>query len=80
MTDVLEWWLFFVNRFVTRPSVSAMRSSSTDWLTEEREADLIDMWQARPVLYEVVSKGYSNRNLRMVALTEIAEEMGTTSK
>ena len=35
------------------------------------------MWQARPVLYEVVSKGHSNRNMRMVALTEIAEEMGT---
>ena len=36
------------------------------------------MWQARPVLYEVISKGYSNRNKRMVALTEIAEEFGTT--
>ena len=45
-----------------------------DGLTEERETELIDMWQARPVLYEVVSKGYSNRNMRMVALTEIAEE------
>ena len=47
--------------------------------TEERDAELIDMWQARPVLYEVISKGYSNRNMRMVALTEIAEEFGTTS-
>ena len=44
-----------------------------DWLTEEREAELIDMWQSRPVLYEVISKGYSNRNMRMVALTEIAD-------
>ena len=44
-----------------------------DWLTEEREAELIDMWQARPVLYEVISKGYCNRNMRMVALTEIAD-------
>ena len=46
-----------------------------DWLTEEREAELIDMWQARPVLYEVISKGYSNRNKRMVALTERARCM-----
>ena len=44
-----------------------------DWLTEEREAELIDMRQARPVLYEVISKGYSNRNMGMVALTEIAD-------
>ena len=44
-----------------------------DCLTEEREAELIDMWQARPILYEVISKGYSNRNMRMVALTEIAD-------
>ena len=32
MTDVLQWWLFFVKRFVTRSSVSAMRSSSTTML------------------------------------------------
>ena len=25
-------------------------------LSEEREVELIDMWQARPVLYEVISK------------------------
>ena len=44
-----------------------------NWLTEERDAELIDMWHAWPVLYEVISKGYSNRNMRMVALTEIAD-------
>ena len=32
MTDVLQWWLFFVKRFVTRSSVSAMRSSITTML------------------------------------------------
>ena len=46
-----------------------------DWLTEEREVELIDMWQARPVLYEEISKGYSNRNKRMVALNKIARRM-----
>ena len=25
-------------------------------LSEEREGELIDMWQARPVLYEAISK------------------------
>ena len=32
ITDVLEWWLFLVNRSVTRPSVSAIRSSNTTTL------------------------------------------------
>ena len=26
-----------------------------EWLSEEREVELIDMWQARPVLYKVIS-------------------------
>ena len=37
-------------------------------LSEEREVELNDMWQASSVLYEVISKEYSNRNKRMVAL------------
>ena len=32
MTDVFEWWLFLVKRSVTRPSVSAIRSSNTTTL------------------------------------------------
>ena len=51
-----------------------------DWLTEEREVELIDMWQARPVLYEVISQGYSNRNTRMVALMEIADTSGIAAR
>ncbi len=43
-----------------------------EWLSEEREVELIDMWQASSVLYEVISKEYSNRNKRMVALMHIA--------
>ena len=30
-----------------------------EWLSEEREVELIDMWQARPVLYKVISKEHS---------------------
>ena len=49
-------------------------------MTEEREVELIDMWQARPVLYEVISKGYSNRNMMMVALTGIADTIGISAR
>ena len=37
-------------------------------LSEEREVELIDMFQARPVLYEVISKEHYNRNKRMVVV------------
>ena len=37
-------------------------------LSEEREVELIDMWQVSSVLYKVISKEYSSRNKRMVAL------------
>ena len=30
-----------------------------EWLSEEREVELIDMWQARPLLYKVISKEHS---------------------
>ena len=46
-----------------------------DWITEEKESELIEMWQARRVLYDVTAKGYSNRIQR---LSEMAEVFGTT--
>ena len=39
-----------------------------EWLSEEREVELIDMWQARPVLYEVISKEHSYRNKRILVV------------
>ena len=39
-----------------------------EWLSEEREVKLIDMCQARPALYEVISKEHSNRNKRMLVV------------
>ena len=44
-----------------------------DWLKDETE---IDMWQAKPVLYDVTWKGYSNRNQRAAAIADIAEVFG----
>ena len=43
-----------------------------EWLSEESRVDSSDTSQARPVVYGVISKGYSaacysNRNKRMVA-------------
>ena len=39
-----------------------------EWLSEEREVKLIVMWQAQPVLYEVISKEYANRIKRMLVV------------
>ena len=39
-----------------------------DWLNDETENASIDMWQAKPVLYNVTCKGYSNRNQRAAAI------------
>ena len=49
-----------------------------DCITEEKERELIEMWQARRVLYAVTAKGYSNRIQRLTALSEMAEVFGTT--
>ena len=51
-----------------------------DWISEEKESELIEMWQARRVLYDVTAKGYSNRIQRLTVLSEIAEVFGTTRK
>ena len=39
-----------------------------DWLNDETENASIAMWQAKPVLYDVTCKGYSNRNQRVAAI------------
>ena len=49
-----------------------------DCITGEKESELIEMWQARRVLYDVSAKGYSNRIQRLTALGEMAEVFGTT--
>ena len=51
-----------------------------DWLNDENENALIDMWQAKPVLYDITCKGYSNRNQHAAAIADIAEVFNTTSK
>lgn len=47
---------------------------------DERVAELIDLYQDRPCLYNVKSKDYFNRDLRKKALEEIAKAIGTTGK
>ena len=49
-------------------------------LDEDREATFIDTWHERPVLHEHVSKGYSHRNNRLAALSEMAEVFDTSSR
>ena len=46
-----------------------------EWLSEEGKQECLDtsMWQARPVLYEHLSKGYSHRTKFLAALPEMAE-------
>ena len=39
-----------------------------DWLNDETENASIAMWQAKPVLYDVTCKRYSNRNQRVAAI------------
>lgn len=41
----------------------------------ELEEQLIDLWEERPCLYDVSSKGYSNRNWKRKALDEMAEAL-----
>ena len=40
-----------------------------EWLTEDREWELTEMWQIRQILFEVLSNGYSNLNLVLSLLT-----------
>ena len=51
----------------TFPSPCFITGNMADWISEEKESELIEMWQTRRVLYDVTAKGYSNRIQRMTA-------------
>ena len=47
-----------MNRPITDPfSVKMAKIDAEDWLNDRIENALIDMWQAKPVLYDVTSYG-----------------------
>ena len=48
--------------------------------TEEREDELVVMWQNTPCLYDITDKSYSDRNVRQKALREISFAMNTSGK
>ena len=52
------------------------KGDTEDWLNDETENGLIDMWQAKPVMYDVTCTGYSYRNQHAAAITDIAEVFG----
>ena len=59
------------------PPLVLSLENMADWISEEKESELIEMWQTR-VLYDVMAKGYSNRIQRLTALSEMAEVFGKT--
>jgi hypothetical protein len=52
---------------------------SNNWGLEVEEK-LIELWEKRPCLYDVSSKGYSNRNWKRKALDEMATVLPQSSK
>ncbi|CAL8237559.1 unnamed protein product, partial [Boreogadus saida] len=48
--------------------------------SEEREEKLIRLLEDQPVLYDVGSKGYSNRDSRRRACCDIAVAIGVSEK
>ena len=60
------------------PPLVLSLENMADWISEEKESELIEMWQTRRVLYDVTAKGYSNRIQRLTALSEMAEVFGKT--
>lgn len=51
-----------------------------DFWTEEREDELVILWQERPCLYNPALKTHSNRAALLRARTEIGTALGTTGK
>ncbi|XP_059892346.1 uncharacterized protein LOC132446202 [Gadus macrocephalus] len=51
-----------------------------DFWSEEREEKLIRLLEDQPVLYDVASKGYSNRDSKRRACCEIAVAIGVSEK
>lgn len=51
-----------------------------DFWTEEREDELVNMWEMRPCLFDPTLKSHSNRNTVYKAKAEIAQALGTTGK
>ena len=51
-----------------------------DFWSEEREEILIRLLEDQPVLYDVASKGYSNRDSKRRACCEIAVAIGVSGK
>ena len=47
-----------------------------DFWSEEREENLIRLLEEQPVLYDVGSKGYSNRDSKKKACCDIAVALG----
>ena len=60
------------------PPLVLSLENMADWISEEKESELIKRWQTRRVLYDVTTKGYSNRIQRLTALSEMAEVFGKT--
>ena len=50
-----------------------------DFWSEEREENLIRLLEEQPVLYDVGSKGYSNRDSKKKACCNIAVAFGVSS-
>ena len=43
--------------------------------TEDKEDELIEMWRDRPCLFDVGSRGYSDRTAKTRAMEEIAKRL-----
>ena len=49
-----------------------------EFWSQEKEQQLIELWQTKPCLYDCSSKGYANRNKKNLAHEDIASKLGTT--
>eukprot|EP00794_Sanderia_malayensis_P018316 gene18316-20141_t len=54
-----------------------MEDTAELW-TAEKEERLVEMWQARPCLYQTNSAEYADRAKKFVALNEIASDLCLT--
>ena len=68
----------FKLKSITMQHAHSPLENMADWISEEKESELIEMWQTRRALYDVTAKGYSNRIQRLTALSEMAEVFGKT--
>ena len=60
--------------------MAASESEMSNLWTEEKEAQLCEMWQSKPCLYVTSSRAYSNRNATAAAKADICQELSVSGE